>query len=530
MTIQRVLKKSLSALLCCVLIIANFGGSTLKAEEKKPIPEAENVQVKEIYKGVTLTSFEVGQKSSYALNKFKIVEFNPNQSDLYIDVTNAADYSNELKTVMQTVEDFNKNNKAGKTAIAAVNGDLWMVSYAHARVEGAGTNYGGFSDAVVTAELTVPRGFNMYDGEIITSSHMSLETPFEGEFQSFGFTADNKPYLGQPKTVTKIKNATKDTTMAINGINRLPVKNALVMYTDKGALSNYAVSDAYEIVVDCDYDYVVKHGETIKGKVTAICKEGDADPQMQANRIILTARGRAEKRITDYEIGDEVEISITVKDDFGNDEVWQNQIKNAVGGHMVFAKNGQYSDLGAPTNYPSTIIAETNSGNIMFIQNDGRQEGYSLGLRHSDCDNLARELDLKNAFIVDGGGSSTLIALENDGYKLVNRPSDKDSNGNYGATRTVVNSVIVSHGKDRNAPPEENIESNVTQAPDSDQTSDVANETKNPEKQDETNSSEKSEKKEPGKGWNIALIVGSIVCFVIAVLLAIRSANKKFGK
>ena len=120
--------------------------------------------------------------------------------------------------------------------------------------------------------------------------------------------------------------------------------------------------------------------------------------------------------------------------------------------------------------------------------------------------------------------------MENDGYKLVNRPSDKDSNGNYGATRTVVNSVIVSHGKDRNAPPEENIESNVTQAPDSDQTSDVANETKNPEKQDQTNSSEKSEKKEPGKGWNIALIVGSIVCFVIAVLLAIRSANKKFGK
>jgi len=539
MTFQKVLKKSLSALICCVLIIANFGDSTFKAEEKKPIPEAENVQVKEIYKGVTLTSFEVGQKSSYALNKFKIVEFNPNQSDLYIDVTNAADYSNELKTVMQTVEDFNKNNKAGKTAIAAVNGDLWMVSYAHARVEGAGTNYGGFSDAVVTAELTVPRGFNMYDGEIITSSHMSLEKPFEGEFQSFGFTADNKPYLGQPKTVTKIKNATKDTTMAINGINRLPVKDALVMYTDKGVLSNYAVSDAYEIVVDCDYDYVVKHGETIKGKVTAICKEGDADPQMQANRIILTARGRAEKRITDYEIGDEVEISITVKDDFGNDEVWQNEIKNAVGGHMVFAKNGQYSDLGAPTNYPSTIIAETNSGNIMFIQNDGRQEGYSLGLRHSDCDNLARELDLKNAFIVDGGGSSTLIALENDGYKLVNRPSDKDSNGNYGATRTVVNSVIVSHGKDRNAPPEENIESNVTQAPDSDQTSDVANETKNPEeqdetknseKQDETNSSEKSEKKEPGKGWNIALIVGSIVCFVIAVLLAIRSANKKFGK
>ena len=376
-------KKCLSFLLVCVLVVTLFGGNIISADENKPIPDAKNVQVTELYKGVTLTSFDVDKKSKYALNKFNIVEIDPNQSDLYIDVTNAAEYSNELKTVMQTVENFNKNNADGKTPIAAVNGDLWMVAYAHARVEGSGTVYGGLSDAVVTQELTVPRGFNMYDGEIITSAHMLEETPYEGAFQSFGFTADNKPYLGQPKTIVKIKNTTKDISKVINGINRLPVKNSLVMYTDKGTLSNYSLSDAYEVVVDCDYDYVVKHGETIKGKITAICKEGDTDPQMQANRIILTARGSAEKKVKDYAIGDEVEISITVKDDFGNDEVWQNEIKNAVGGHMVFAKNGQYSDLGAPTNYPSTIIAETNSGNIMFIQNDGRQAGYSLGLRHS---------------------------------------------------------------------------------------------------------------------------------------------------
>ena len=91
----------------------------------------------------------------------------------------------------------------------------------------------------------------------------------------------------------------------------------------------------------------------------------------------------------------------------------------------------------------------------MLIENDGRQNGYSLGLRHNDCDQLAKELDLKNAFIVDGGGSATMIALAENGYKLVNRPCDKDSNGNYGATRTVVNSVILSYGKDRNAPAEE---------------------------------------------------------------------------
>ena len=510
----------LSAFTILMAVITVLSCNAIYADETKPIPEAENVKVSELYNGVTLTSFEVSQNSSYTLNKFNIVEFDPDQSDLYIDVTNMADYSNTLKTVMKTVEDFNKNNGEGKKAIAAVNGDLWMVSYAHARVEGSGTTYGGCSDAVVTKSLTVPRGFNMYNGEIITSPHMKQETPYEGDFQSFGFTADNKPYLGQPFVAVKTNNITQDTSKAINGINRLPADNALVMYTDKGVLSNYSIDDAYEVVIDCDYDYVVKHGALIKGKVTAICKEGDENPQMKENRIILTARGNAEKKIKDYKIGDEIEISVTVKDSFGNHEVWQNEIKNAVGGHMVFARDGKYIDLGSASYYPSTIIAETNSGNVMLIENDGRQNGYSLGLRHNDCDQLAKELDLKNAFIVDGGGSATMIALAENGYKLVNRPCDKDSNGNYGVTRTVVNSVILSYGKDRNAPAEE-----ATSAPTENNggAEPTNGPTKAPAKNDKTNN-------KPGKGWNIALIVGSIVCFGIAVVLAVRAANKKFGK
>ena len=514
---------SVFAVFLAVLCVMSFG--TIHADEKKPIPEAENVKVTQLYNGVTLTSFDVPQSSSYTLNKFKIVEFNPKQSDLYVDVTNMAEYSNKLRTVMQTVKDFNSNNGEGKTALAAVNGDLWMVSYAHARVEGSGTTYGGFSDAVVTKSLTVPRGFNMYNGEIITTAHMNQETPFEGAFQSFGFGADNTPYLGQPVVTIKTINLTKDTSKAVNGINRLPANNALVMYTDKGVLSNYSLSDAYEVVIDCDYDYVVKHDAEIKGKVTAICKEGDADPEMKPNRIILTARGSAEKRINEYEIGDEVQITIKVKDSFGNNEAWQSEVKNAVGGHMVFAQNGKYIDLGSASYYPSTIIAETNSGNVMLIQNDGRQSGYSLGLRHNDCDKFAKELDLKNAFIVDGGGSSTMVALADSGYELVNRPCDKDSNGNYGAARTVVNSVILSYGQDRNAPQDAPADPSATQAPSSDATqTPSADITQAPENNNGKNNNK------PGKGWTIALIVGSVVAFALAVFLAIRAANKKFGK
>lgn len=491
------------------VITVSIGKGTVRAEDIKLPAGAENVVTKELHNGVKMTSFDLGADSKYGLNKVNIVEFDPSQSDLYIDVTNMADYANTLKTVEKTVTEFNEKNQDGKKALAAVNGDLWMVSYAHARVEGSGTKYGGFSDAVVTKSLTVPRGFDMYNGEIITSAHMTMETPYEGAFQSYGFTADNKAYLGQPTVTIEVKDNTQGSeTVKADGINRLPANNALVMYTDKGALSHFALKDAYEVVIDCDYDYVVKHGAIIKGKVTAICAEGDEDQAMKENRIILTARGKKPLgKIQDYKVGDEIELSISVKDAFGNNEAWQNDVINAVGGHMVFARDGKYQNIGDGTAYPSTIIAETNSGKILFIQNDGRQAGFSLGLRFSDYTKFAKELDIKNGFILDGGGSSTLIALEEDGYKLVNRPSDKDENGNYGQTRTVVNSVILSSGKDRNAP--------------SDPTDNPSAPTQEPQKSDGSDG---------GTVWKIVVIGGSALCLVIAVILAVRAGNKKYGK
>lgn len=506
---RKTIRAAVSAFAILFSAITVLSGGRLRAEEQNLPEEAQNITSRELYHGVTLTSFELSADSKYGLNKVSVVEFDPAQSDLYIDVTNMAEYSDTLKTVEKTVAEFNEKNGEGKTAIAAVNGDLWMVSYAHARVEGSGTTYGGYSDAVVTKSLTIPRGFNMYGGEIITSAHMSQETPFEGAFQSFGFTADNKPYLGQPAVTVNVKNVTQNTDAEkVDGINRLPAKNALVMYTDKGALSHYALDEAYEVVIDCAEEYVVKHGAAIRGTVTAICREGDEDLPMQANRIILTARGsRPTSRIESFQVGDEIEITVSVKDLFGNDEAWQNEIVNAVGGHMVFARDGKYSPIGDSTAYPTTILAETNSGSVLFIQNDGRQADYSLGFRFSDYTRLAQEFDIKNGFILDGGGSSTLVALADSGYELVNRPSDKDENGNYGQTRSVVNSVILSYGKDRNAPEEPE---NATEAP--------------------AETAGASAAGSSGIGWKIALIAGSVVCFILAVLLALRAGNKKYGK
>lgn len=418
----------------------------------------DSVESKEIYPGVMAYDIVSKADSVYKLNHIHIVEFDPKQGDLYVDVTNCADYSNKLKTVEQTMKDFNDTNGQGKTAIAGVNGDMWMVTYAHARVLGHPEYLsGGYTayadDPVVTKSLTIPRGFNVYQGEIISTGHISAETPFEGEFQSFGFSADGEAQLGQPAATVKLGLAGSDTTIKIDGINRLPANNAIIMYTDKGPVSNYALEDAYEIVIDFDFDYCIKHGAEITGKVVGICKKGDEDMPMKANRIIITARGKKVSKLEamGISVGSDVTITVQVKDAYKNNEFWQN-VYTAVGGHMVFFKDGKSSALGGESGYPTTIIATTKSGKVLLIEADGRQSGYSVGLPFDRYDDLGKELDFEDAFIVDGGGSATMVQLANNGYKLTNRPSDKKSDGTYGSPRTVVNSVILSYGPDRNAP------------------------------------------------------------------------------
>ncbi len=236
--------------------------------------------------------------------------------------------------------------------------------------------------------------------------------------------------------------------------------------------------------------------------------------------------------LSDIKIGDEIQISVSVRDGYKNDEVWQNDIVNAVGGHMVFAKDGKNVALGDATRYPTTIIAETNSGKVLFIQNDGRQEGYSLGIRFSDYSQLTKAFDLKNAFIVDGGGSSSIVALEENGYALVNRPSDKKADGEYGEARTVVNSVILSYGPDRNAPEED---TGADQAPEADG-NDAANSgnvngTADGSAADKTESGNKTENGNKSSSLLLILLIGgSAVCLVIAVVIAVIVGNKKYGK
>lgn len=394
--------------------------------------------VRELYSGVRFSSYALPEDSGYGLQKFWTVEFDSGQSDLYFDVVGGGTYANNLKTVSGTVADFSTAHP-DRTVLAAVNGDLWMVGYAHSRVEGSGTTYGGYSDPVVTRALTVPRSFNVYGGEIITSTYIKQETPYEGDFYAFGMTADGVPVLGNPQVAVNVTSGS--TSLRADGINRLPVSNAIILYTDRGPASNYALSDAYEVAIDCG-DYTVRHGETITGTVAEISAPGEGGVAMRAGRLILTARGSRAGELTGLTIGSTVSVGISVSDRMGNDAIWQN-IENAVGGHYPVILNGQSTSVADTTYYPTSLLGITKTGNTVMLVNDGRQKGYSQGFSIAQLDELCTELGIETAFLLDGGGSAEMVIADGSGsVQVVNRPSD-------GSERTVVNTVILSAGPKR---------------------------------------------------------------------------------
>ena len=265
--------KRISRLFCITLLAAlSLPLHATAAAEEGLRPDA----VRELYNGVGFSSYALPSDSAYGLQKFWTVEFDPTQRDLYFHVVCGSDYANRLNTVSKTVQTFAKNHPE-LTPVAAVNGDLWMTGYAHSRVEGSGTSYLGCSDAVVTRELTVPRGFNMYGGEIITSTHIPQETPYEGDFYSFGMTGSGVAVIGNPQVEVSVQNRTSGSrSLSADGINRLPADNAMILYTDRGCASNYALSDAYEVIIDCPEDYTVCHGAVLAGTVTAVSAPGTA--------------------------------------------------------------------------------------------------------------------------------------------------------------------------------------------------------------------------------------------------------------
>lgn len=380
--------------------------------------------------GVTYTRFEL-DGDTFGMQKMGMIDIDLSNRNLYIETLMGGDYLVSKAPVTGMTKKYNKANGDEKRVLAAVNADLWMT-----------TVHSG--PKVTTGVLSVPRGVVIMDGEILCSSQNEYEaagaTNREGHtlFWAFGITDDYIPLVGQPVVSVGVKNVTDVKSFDADGLNRLPADNSLVVYNDKCNISNYALEDAKEVVLE-NVSGVFKHGSIVKGTVKAVSSGG---ARIKKGDIVLTARGDKIPLLDGFDVGDEVEISTSITEvSKGESELWQ-RVQHSVGGHMPVVLNGASTGIGDNTRYPCTIVGYKNDGKAFFFQCDGRQTSkkWSDGLKISDMDDVLLSLGVNCAINLDGGGSSTMVI--ND--KVVNRPSD-------GSPRSCINGIAVVLGPEREA-------------------------------------------------------------------------------
>lgn len=404
-----------------------------------------------LYDGVTRTDVVLSSSSKYKRQAFTVVEFDPEQDDLYFEVRGGdAQYLTTKNRTSDTMARFNAEGE-GKTALVATNAGLWMSNNYQVRALGNEASY-VYPEypANVKKSYNIPWGYNMYGGEIVCTNNIEEETPFPNFFRAFGITSDGEAIMGQIVSDITVTNQSTGKSVKSEGINRLPVEDALITYTDRGMASNYCLDDAYEVVIDCDYDYTFTPGCTVTGTVTAISKPGTTRSSMKSNRIILTARGDRLEDLTGYEVGHEVSVNVEISDALHpeNTDKWYT-VPNVVNGHQWVIWDGVPQEIETTTYYPVTIIGIKEDGNVVMITSYGRQSstGYSYGLQIGQVDELCQEMGVVSAFMMDGGGSATMwCAEEQGGYELTGRPCDKDSAGNFGVERKVLSSLILAVG------------------------------------------------------------------------------------
>ena len=442
-----------------ILIIAMALTFVASAANSVPSIKGESSHTEaEIYPGVTHAEiYTPSSAATYKNQHINVVTFDLKQRDLYLDTFYYNNSATKLSTVANDITQYNYTHY-DKTAIAAVNGDMWLVA-------------SQVKNDVKTSSFTVSRSFNIVDGEIYTTGVIPQESSYAGTPWAFGITDDFVPVLGQPTASITAKDVTNGKSIKIDGINRLPSNNAIIMYTDRlmGTLNDFALDDAYEILLEFDADYKPSHGMNVTGTVKAIYGPSDSSNPGKINekQMVLTSRGTSINQLKQFAKGDKINITISVGDDQGRVSEWQ-RVQSSIGGNIVYAQNGVPTGNNIENGYPTTMLGYDKHGRIMMITMDGRGYG-GLGATAERYVQLVKDLELYDAFIVDGGGSMTMVVTdgaENPTYKLVSTPTDSKGT----KVRAVNNAFILAHGPERRAqgkfdielPPEVTDPTNIT--------------------------------------------------------------------
>lgn len=330
--------------------------------------------------GEGVTYYDAIAENELGAQRLHYIEYQPNESVVPIVAYGRGFYG---RSSIGYVADYLKND-LGYDVLAGFNADFFN------------TNSG------------VPIGIVVQDGKLITSA---------GGAYAVGFRADGSYIFGKPVLNMYVNGPRGGVT--VENLNKTRSSYTVNLYDHNWGDSTRLDKPGTNVVLEKIDDIEPYIGCSIRCRVVSVREETGATP-IAANQMVLTiaATGDATK-LGIFAAGDEVTLTIGA-----SDPAWKEAVY-AVGGKSLVL-NGQVAAGDSPTgNAARTAIGFRADGSMFFLENDGRQADYSVGLSPAVLAQEMINMGAVNALNLDGGGSSVMsVKRLGRALDVVNSPSD----------------------------------------------------------------------------------------------------------
>lgn len=377
--LNKIIRRFTAAATASALLFTNAAAADSILGVQTSHTETEYAQ-RTVYNRNTFESDSVGQQTE---NYFSYI---PNPDVLPIISNGSSVYGK--RTVLET-NDF--LNSSGIFAAMGMNADFFSFT------------------------TGVPMSNTIVDGEVLTCDTDTLI--------ALGFNADGTAFI-TPMNIEISVTRENGAGFGIEALNKFRQPYIMYLYTDDfGDYTSCSGWGTNIVLGDVSGEFALNRSVT--ATVESVT-EADGSVEIPDGKLVLSvdsgAADQVKSRLNGITLGEK--LTITARETTG-DTRWQNAVygTGCLGGSLI--RNGQLDfedDIAAPR----SAVGIKADGSIIFYTIDGRQQGYSYGVRKETLANRLLELGCVDAVNLDGGGSTQLAGTlpETTEMKVLNQPSE----------------------------------------------------------------------------------------------------------
>ncbi len=339
----------------------------------------------------TFITTTAGRQAAY------IVEVNPLELVLSFEASLSNDRISGLETMTSQA---NRKNREGHRAVAATNADFWSTREA-------------------------PVGMHIEFGELMSDGGDPRPT--------FGVKPTRELMIALADVNTRV---TRSDGIALTArkVNLSRGTGDFVVYTSRFGAKTGTDASGTEVVLT-GVALPLRQSGTFSGTVSQV-RTSAGDTPIGQSEVVLSGSAAAATFLSAMIVGQNVSFTTTIT------AGWENATHVVGGGHFI-VRGGAISIAPdtpgfSDVTHPRTALGLTASGALIMAVVDGRQPGYSIGVRLDELGELLLSRGAVTAINMDGGGSTTLAVRQpgDDGVAQINRGSD-------GFERGVSNGLIL---------------------------------------------------------------------------------------